>query len=252
MSTPSSRRRQYEYELRLREQVLNSSINERAAVYTAVYADLFSNFPDHSVFIPDEERQKAGRIKASLLLPLLSAPSDVLEIGCGRGDVLVEFKRRGHSCTGTEPSQEMIELCSKDIQVLIGCAHELDFPDSSFDMVFSQQVLEHLHPDDVPIHFKEAYRVLRHGGIFATESPNPTTGPQDVSRGFTKTAQGLHLKEWSVKELLNQYKLAGFKNIKGLLAPPFLVRRVPILHKISRVPGYVKWLQDGMLKLAGC
>lgn len=208
-------RKQFEYERILRERVMTSSKIERTEIYTQVYAMMFSQYPDHSVFILDAERIRNGKLKARTLTPLLKVPSDVLEVGCGRGDVLAELTRRGHRCVETEPSHHMIASCTKEVRVLVGCADILEFPDSSFDLVFSQQVLEHLHPDDVSCHFDEASRVLRPGGIFAIETPNPTTGPQDISRGFTKIAQGLHLKEWSVGELLYQYNRAGFRQVNG-------------------------------------
>jgi len=243
------RRKQFEYERMLRDRILNSNKNDRPKLYRLVYADLFSTFPDHSVFIPDEQRKRIGKLKAGMITPLLKTPSDVLEVGCGRGDVLAELAWLGHRCTGIEPSVDMIELCSKEVRIFDGCADKLEFPDSSFDLVFSQQVLEHLHPEDVPSHFAEAFRVLRSGGIFAVETPNRTTGPQDISRGFTRVAQGLHLKEWSVGELLREFQQAGFRQVKGLLAPPVLARRAALVYEISRVPGCIKWIQDALLKL---
>ena len=242
-------REQFEYERMLRERILSCTKDVRPDVCASAYADLFAAFPDHSVFVSDEERIRIGKLNAGMVAPLLKAQSDVLEVGCGRGDVLLELARLGHRCTGTEPSVDMIELCSKEVKVLRGFADRLEFPDASFDLVFSQQVVEHLHPDDVPSHFQEAFRVLRLDGVFAVETPNPTTGPQDISRGFTRTAQGLHLKEWSVGELLREFQRAGFRHVQGLLAPPVLARRAAWLHKLSRVPGLMKWIQDGVLRL---
>jgi 2-polyprenyl-3-methyl-5-hydroxy-6-metoxy-1,4-benzoquinol methylase len=79
---------------------------------------------------------------------------------------------------------------------LYGTATQLDFQAGFFDLVVSQQVIEHVHPEDVPIHLREVARVLRAGGTVAIETPNRRTGPQDVSRGFAVEAEGLHLREW--------------------------------------------------------
>jgi len=148
----------------------------------------------------------------------------------------------------------MIGLCdpAKGVSVVFGTADRLEFPDRSFDLVFSQQVLEHLHPDDAPEHFAEGFRVLVPGGTMAVETPNRRTGPQDISRGFTPVAEGLHLKEWTIRELIRQFRRTGFVRVRGLLAPPFLARRSPRIHRLLRVPAAIKYAEDiGLLMIPG-
>jgi SAM-dependent methyltransferase len=139
--------------------------------------------------------------------------------------------------------------CKPGVYIVLGTADHLDFPDSSFDLVFSQQVIEHLHPEDLPGHFFECYRVLRPGGILSVETPNRHTGPQDVSRGFVRVAEGLHLREWSVRELIQLFRQAGFVRVRGLLAPQFLARRSPLVHRLTRVPAPVKAAEDAALSI---
>jgi len=157
---------------------------------------------------------------------------------------------RGRICTGIEISQHMLELCNKlDVKIVCGSADSLDFPSGSYDVVFSQEVLEHLHPEDVPRHFAEAFRVLRPNGILVVETPNRRTGPQDISRGFTRVAEGLHLKEWTIRELTQMFQEAGFIKIRGLLAPQFIARRSEAIHWLTRAPAIVKYFQDLILVL---
>ncbi len=246
----SLREAQFELERNLRTRILNSRREDRHSVTVAAYEELFRKFPQHSVFqVTDEERQQEGRLGAGMIVPLSRPGHSILEIGCGRGDVLLALARCGRRCYGVEPSQRMLSMCQahQQARIVFGTADELSFPDDSFDLVFSQQVLEHLHPDDVPECFAEAFRVIRPGGILSVETPNRRTGPQDISRGFTKSAQGLHLKEWSVCELVAQFRRAGFVGIRGLLAPSFLARRSTLLHRIARVPALVKYIEDIIL-----
>ena len=126
----------------------------------------------------------------------------------------------------------------------LGVAGRLEFADESFDLVFGQQVLEHMHREDVPEHLAEAFRVLSRGGTVAVETHNRRTGPQDISRGSVTTAEGLHLREWSVRELIVKFCRAGFIQERGLLAPSFLVHRSPTGHRLSRVPAATKLGQD--------
>jgi SAM-dependent methyltransferase len=74
----------------------------------------------------------------------------------------------------------------------------LDFPDSSFDYVLSDQVLEHVEGDPYKA-ISECHRVLRPGGIalHTTCFINPVHGvPKDFWR-FTPDALSLLHQEWS-------------------------------------------------------
>lgn len=244
------KRAQFEFERQLRQRILDSPREHRAAVTTEAYGELFSEFGDHSALsLSEDDRRRVGRHSAGMIAPLIGKSCRILEVGCGCGDVLRELASRGHTCVGTEASALMVEIAgqSSEVTILHGLAGRLEFADGSFDVVFSQQVLEHLHPDDVPIHFEEAFRVLRPGGIMAVETPNKKAGPQDISRGFTRVAEGLHLKEWTLGELSAVFRTTGFTNVRGLLGPAFIARRSPLFHRIIRVPVVIKKIQDFFL-----
>lgn len=244
-----SRQAQFELERLWREKILSSSRENRATIVDQAYREIFEKFPNHSRLArTDEVARCAGRMKARLISPLLRRESTVLEIGCGTGYVVQALNEQGFDCTGAEISQDMLGICKKrGLKVIRGSAHQIDCPDASFDAVFSQEVLEHLHPEDVPLHFQEAHRLLRPNGLLIVETPNCRTGPQDISRGYTRVPQGLHLKEWSVRELIQLFQDAGFTGIRGSLAPQYLARRSMTVHRMSRVPATVKNIQDRIL-----
>lgn len=247
----SSKAAQFRLERVLRARILSSAEKDRSAVVDQAYKELFRSFPDHPRLTKTEEdAARDGRMKARLIEPLLQSESRILEIGCGTGDVVASLVQQGYACTGVEISQDMQELCKKrGLDVVRGTASCVDLPDECFDVIFSQEVVEHLHPDEVHGHFREAFRLLKPNGILITETPNRRTGPQDVSRGFTRVAEGLHLKEWSVRELIGLFQDAGFVKVRGLLAAQFLARRSERIHRLTRVPAVVKYLQDLLLAL---
>lgn len=244
-----SRAAQFELERVLRNKILCSSKEDCAAAIDAAYRELFEKFPGHSRLAGTLAAMEVGaRLGARLILPLSKRGSTILEVGCGRGAVLMMLAREGRICTGVEPSRDMLEWCQRNnVNAVPGVADRLDFPDDSFDLVFSQEMLEHLPPKHVPCHFAEAFRVLRPNGILSVETPNRRTGPHDVSRGFTRVAQGLHLKEWTVREVIRLFREAGFVEIRGLLAPQFLARRWEWIHRVTRTPAIVKYLEDLLL-----
>jgi hypothetical protein len=55
------------------------------------------------------------------------------------------------------------------------------------------------------------------GGVYLLETPNRLVGPGDVSRFFVETAQGFHLREYSIDELVPLLRENGFNKIHILL-----------------------------------
>jgi SAM-dependent methyltransferase len=107
----------------------------------------------------------------------------VLEIGSGFGiSLAVMLKQFGADAYGIEPdsegfgesfaqAQEVLKANNLDIGRLIDAYGEkLPFPDGHFDIVYSNNVLEHTAEPAVVL--KEAFRVLRPGGTLFLEVPN--------------------------------------------------------------------------------
>jgi len=92
--------------------------------------------------------------------------TDVLEIGCnfaGNLQVLAEINPKWR-LTGIEPNKYARSLASKKhegIRVLPGDAFEIPFPDATFDLVFTANVLIHIALTDLPATIHEIYRSSR-------------------------------------------------------------------------------------------
>jgi SAM-dependent methyltransferase len=118
-----------------------------------------------------QERLYAGR--ASRVLRLLNKNNPrVLDVGCGRGLLLRAFQHSGCDVTGTEFSDDACRFAREilKIPVRVGLLHDLNFPDSSFDVVIMWHVLEHVS-DPRPV-LAEVSRILRPGGVFLAGVPN--------------------------------------------------------------------------------
>ena len=93
----------------------------------------------------------------------------VLEIGCGLGTDGAQFAKAGADYTGVDLTDAAVELAQKRFELFglpgtfrTADAESLDFPDGSFDLVYSHGVLHHT-PDTVKA-VKEVHRVLKPGG----------------------------------------------------------------------------------------
>jgi ubiquinone/menaquinone biosynthesis C-methylase UbiE len=95
--------------------------------------------------------------------------SKVLEIGCGLGTDGAQFAKAGAEYTGVDLTDAAVELARRRFQVsnLPGTfrtadAEKLDFPDNSFDLIYSHGVLHHTPDTEAAVN--EVHRVLRPGG----------------------------------------------------------------------------------------
>jgi ubiquinone/menaquinone biosynthesis C-methylase UbiE len=111
------------------------------------------------------------RIWQRLVLPRLRG-HDVLELGCGLGDLLAEMSEAGYHCYAVEHSPQMVKAAretlrrlnlDKEAIVIQGSAQHVPFSNASFDAVVSTFPSDYIYdPDTVA----EVARVLRPGGRF--------------------------------------------------------------------------------------
>jgi ubiquinone/menaquinone biosynthesis C-methylase UbiE len=104
-----------------------------------------------------------------LVLPRLHG-HDVLELGCGLGDLLADMLAAGYDCRAIEQSPAMVAAARDTLRkrkvgtsthVIQGSAQSLPFPDATFDNVVSTFPSDYIYEIDT---ISEVKRVLRPGG----------------------------------------------------------------------------------------
>lgn len=246
--TPEQRARQFELERHLAEEVLASSRDERPTVMRAGYDRLYREATWH----PDMHTTptaRAARIarQASLVRRTVGRACQVLEVGCGDGDLLSALARAHPRATftGVDISAEKLNRSERqplpNLTFHQGDCVEPEGAPGMYDLVISSQVLEHFHPEDVPIHLRAVRRLLAPGGIFVLETPNRYTGPHDVSAFFSPVASGTHLREWTVAELVAALHTAGFATVRTDIPLLAHLRRVmPLPGDLLLMPAAIK------------
>lgn len=93
----------------------------------------------------------------------------LLEVGCGTGTDSLQFARGGALFTGIDLTPRSIEIARKRFEVYrqqgdfrLSDAENLDFPEQSFDVVYSFGVIH--HTPDTERAAAEIHRVLKRGG----------------------------------------------------------------------------------------
>lgn len=189
---------------------------ERARIFCTMYSELFTKVPDHPRLTirtsPEDERLQIER-QLALLRGSLTPQTEYVEFGAGTCALAFAVSRLVRRARVVEIADQIpagIER-PRNFELVLYDGHNLDLPAESADVAFSNQFVEHLHPDDAAWHFSTVHRILRPGGRYVLTTPERWTGPHDISRWFSDTAQGFHLKEWTYGELRDVASRAGFR-----------------------------------------
>jgi len=125
----------------------------------------------------------------------------VLEIGCGLGTDGAQFSKSGADYTGVDLTEAAVELARKRFELFelpgtfrTADAEHLDFPEDSFDLVYSHGVLHHT-PDTVGA-VKEVHRVLKPGGRAIVMLYHRDSYNYRINISLLRRA-GVHLLRWN-------------------------------------------------------
>lgn len=120
-------------------------------------------YPDYSDFWDDNLLRKR-------VLEHLRPDRSLLDLGAGAGFVTaMDFRGEARRICGIDPDPRVLENPYLN-DARVGSGEAIPYPDSEFDVVVADNVLEHLpSPERV---FREVHRVLKPGGVFLAKTPN--------------------------------------------------------------------------------
>lgn len=214
--TPAQVREHYEIEVELAHKLKTAPREDRRHLYSSLYNELFQRVPHHPQLTRKASPQSSAQsIKAQMqfLQPFLKKDATFLEVGPGDCSLSIEVAKIVRQAYAVDVSDEITKdlAAPKNFQLIISDGCSIPVADSSVDVVYSNQLMEHLHPDDAHEQLKNIHKALAPGGIYICITPNSLTGPHDISRYFDHTSQGFHLKEYTIAELGTLFRMAGFR-----------------------------------------
>jgi len=192
-------------------------------------------------------RGKIERHRLALLHRFRPAPGDLVEIGPGHGSLAEQAVEAGWRYTAVEASPILVDvLRQKGLQVIESWAPPFPLPDASIDVLYADQVLEHMNGIEQARQFTaEALRSLRPGGTLFVVVPDYLKERTffwdvDYTHNFVTT-------ERRVKQLFND---GGFELLhvergigiatgvaRDVLAAGALLVNIPGVDALSRYTG---------------
>jgi SAM-dependent methyltransferase len=144
---------------------------------------------DEGAFFATGEVEVAGLIKNLDTLSLPSARRRALDFGCGVGRITRALCRYFEECDGVDIAPSMIRLAEaynrdgRRCRYHVNASNDLQrFENDSFDLVYSNLVLQHMRPELVEGYVQEFLRVASPEGVVVFEVPSERDAATDDPR----------------------------------------------------------------------
>lgn len=208
----------------------------------------------YELFLASEGQHLSRRLTQAFALAHVTPGMRLLDVGCGRGEILRHCLRQGVEAYGIDYAEVAArmsratldaEIASQMGQVAQGGvgradAKQLPFASHSFDRVLLFDVVEHLYPWELHQALLEVRRTLKPDGLvvihtapnrwydayaypwvrrFRTLLGQGAAYPKDP-RAITPANQHVHVNEQDMLSLKRALRAAGFKGRVWLDSPP--------------------------------
>ena len=209
----------------------------------------------YAEFIASEGAHLSRRLSQAFEVAEVAPGMRVLDVGCGRGEILRHCARLGARAYGVDYAPVAMRMARDAGNVYQANAKQLPFPSSSFDRVLMFDLVEHLHPWELAQALAEAQRVLRPDGrLIIHTAPNVwydryayplvrlvralmgqgADYPQDP-RAIIPANLDVHVNEQSALSLRRVLQRAGFRAQVWLDTPPQNRNEGPLLAAARHV-----------------
>lgn len=215
-------RQHYAVEVALADQLRASSNGARLSgkLYTILYDELYRQVPQHLQLTrkaSPEGTAKALEWQYGMVGRFLRPHIRFLEVGPGDCALSLKVSPMVEQVFAVDISTIITGHASvpANFKLVLSDGCDIPLPADSIDVAYSNQLMEHLHPDDAREQLRNLYKVLKPGGRYVCVTPNKVNGPWDVSYCCDEQARGFHLREYSLSELVRLFREVGFRKLSA-------------------------------------
>lgn len=230
--SPERLREHYAVERELADRVRAAATpEERRALFATMYEELFRRVPDHprlaqrAANTAYRDRNVAWNL--AQLAPYLRRGCHFLEIGAGDCALSARVAASAERVHAVDISPQAQAELPANVRYVMTDGRAIDVPAGSVDVAFSDQLMEHLHPDDASEQLANVHRALKPGGVYVCITPNKLYGPSDISAFFEDEARGFHLCEYTLRDMREVFARAGFGGMHAYVGARGHFFRVP-------------------------
>jgi len=155
----------------------------------------------------------------------------ILDIGCGRGEIVEQCVMAGATAIGMDYSQDAVEISRETVKegiIVRASATHLPFKGEVFDKVTLLDVLEHLDSEDGMKCIRDVRRVLRPGGTFIVHTPNRYERLFYLPRYF----YSLFIAKQKISSKAKQYVEFGHVNVQSPISLKRMLKKEGFRSKI--------------------
>jgi SAM-dependent methyltransferase len=215
--TEEQLREHYCIERELANRLRRAGPAERRVLYSALYDELLRRVPHHPMLsIGDRgHRQRAVDHQLAFLDGFLAPDSIFMEIGPGDCALALRAAVVVTQVYAIDVSEQITRDVTppRNFRLILSDGCSIPVPPGTVDVAFSDQLMEHLHPDDAKQQLRNIYDSLAPHGVYICVTPNRLYGPRDISAYFDDVATGFHLREYAARDLRDLLAAAGFGQI---------------------------------------
>src|SRR5512133_2888951 len=183
-------------------------------------------FPDYFAF-ESKLRGRTERERESVYVEDFRDASPVLDIGCGRGELLGLLREAGIEAHGIDPDADMVAFArgeGLDVEQDDAVSYLTRLEDGSLGGIFMGQVVEHLPAPMLVRTLELCAQKLRPGGVLVAETINPLS-PLALRNYFADLTHAQPLVPETLELLAKQ---CGFREVETrYLNPPERTADVP-------------------------
>jgi SAM-dependent methyltransferase len=185
---------------------------------------------------------------AERYLDLLVANPPVVDIGCGRAELVEMLAKRGVEAIGVDTDPSMVAEARDrglDVRQVDGNSFLRSREPGSLGAIIATHLVEHLEFADLVELLELAATRLRPGGVFIAETPNPTSL---VVLGNSFILDPTHLRPLHPSLLTFLCEGAGFRDVRLRFHAPASDYHLPMIDEPD-APPWTKRINEAFAKL---